>query len=372
MLADRVQNASLVIRDGSIHRIGPRIEDTFPSPGHRVDCEGDYLLPGLVELHTDNLERHLHPRPGTWWSAASALWSHDAELAAAGITTACDAITLGSDAGNEDAERAFDEIMAGAEARSESLLRVDHQLHFRCELSSPSMAPQLAHAYALLGVPRLVSLMDHTPGQGQWTNMERFRRHYSGRYGLGLPELDALVARRQRSREQFAVANRVAARDFAHRHRCILASHDDTTEASIRQAFDDECTLAEFPTSLEAARAARTRGMTVVAGAPNLVRGGSHSGNVAAADLIAEGLCDMLSSDYYPASLLQSAFMLARRFGRPLHEAVASVSATPARALGLYDRGDIREGLRADLVRVRETSHGPIIVSVWCGGRQVA
>ena len=363
-----VRAVSIFVRDGLIQRIGA----TLLTPGHTIDCEGDLVLPGLIEPHTDNIERHLEPRPGTFWSADRAILSHDAEMASAGITTAFDAVTLGNDISQGPMQSTYrDVIGATVAARAGGLLRIDHELHLRCELSSPRMLEQLESALAQR-IPRLISLMDHTPGQGQWANLERFRKHYIRRYGLGPEQLDALVAQRREARVKFGGSNRQVALEFARKHRCILASHDDATQANVEQAHMDTCCIAEFPTSLEAARTARERGMHVIAGAPNLVRGGSHSGNVAAAVLAQEGLCDILSSDYCPSSLLQAVFELARICHLPLPAAVATVTSTPARALGLFDRGDIEEGKRADLVRVRDTPGGPIVVSAWCAGRQVA
>ena len=368
VLPDSVQDTAILVVSGGIERVA----ETVSNPAITVDCDGDYLLPGLIEVHTDNFERHLAPRPGTFWSANRAILPHDAELACAGITTACDAVTLGNDVVARGAFQRMhiEQIAASASARAEGLLRIDHQLHVRCELSNPRLPEYLQHA--LPERPLLLSLMDHTPGQGQWRDLDRFRQHYVGRYGLKADEVDALIAQRQRKRSVCAASNRAAALRFARDHQCILASHDDATKNDVELASRDSCSIAEFPTSLEAARQARELGMYVVAGAPNLVRGGSHSANVAAAELVRNGLCDILSSDYCPSSLLQGAFLLADKFSLSLPEAVERVSLTPAHALGLFDRGCIREGKRADLVRVRETGCGPVVVAVWCRGRQVA
>jgi alpha-D-ribose 1-methylphosphonate 5-triphosphate diphosphatase len=368
VLPNSVETTSLLLRDALIQRIG----ETIPGTPHTIDCEGDFVIPGLIEPHTDNLERHLEPRPGTFWNASRAILSHDAELASAGITTALDAVTLGGDVGSGIAQIAYlDAISASVSALSEALFRVDHLLHLRCELSSPQLSEHLEQALERR-IPRLLSLMDHTPGRGQWTDIESFREHYIGRYGLRGCQIDELIVRRQRARAEFAASNRRVALEMAFQYQCILASHDDATSADIEQAHLDSCSIAEFPTSLEAARAAQDRRMRIVVGAPNLVRGGSHSGNVAASELVQEGLYDMLSSDYCPSSLLEATFMLAGTFGVPLPQAVAKVTSTPAQILRLSDRGSIVEGKRADLVRVRDSGRGPVVVSVWCGGRQVA
>jgi alpha-D-ribose 1-methylphosphonate 5-triphosphate diphosphatase len=200
----------------------------------------------------------------------------------------------------------------------------------------------------------------------------RFREHYARRYNLSATELDALIARRKSDQQRFSEENRSHAIDLARHCNATLASHDDATATDVERAAQSGCTITEFPTSLVAARRARTLAMHVLAGAPNLVRGGSHSGNVSASALIAEDMVDILSSDYCPSSLLQAVFCLARNATVPLHAAVATASTNPARALHLSDRGSIVEGMRADLIRVRDTRHGPIVINAWCGGRQVA
>lgn len=368
VLPDRIEETTVVVRDGLIHRI----DAMHAAAARRIDCGGDYLIPGLIELHTDNLERHIEPRQGTFWNTDRAVLSHDAELASAGITTAFDAITLGSDTGEPAREQAYlDAIGSIANAEAEGLLRIQHHLHLRCELGSSQLAQHLDSAIGHR-VPQLLSLMEHVPGQGQWRDVARFRRHYAHRYNLGSQDLDALIARRKADQERFSAANRSNVIELAHRHGCMLVSHDDAVDADVERAARVGCRICEFPTSLEAARAARTHGLQVIAGAPNLVRGGSHSGNVAAATLIGEGLVDILSSDYCPSSLLQAVFWLAGSAAVSLNAAVAMVCGHPARVMNLLDRGSIEEGLRADFIRVRDTPRGPIVVSAWCAGRQVA
>ena len=368
ILPGRVALLTVEVRHGLVHRIGAGLQTSL----RQIDCEGDYLLPGLIELHTDNFERHRIPRLGAQWQAQRAVLSHDAELASAGITTAFDSVTLGADLNtDEEGESYRDEILATLSAQRAGLLRVDHQLHLRCELSSPRMREQLLRACEIRP-PRIVSLMDHTPGQGQWTDLTRFRRHYQARYGMTAEQLDALIARRQQARATFAAENRRFAIGVATEHAAVIASHDDCDETSIADAHRDGCRIAEFPTSLEAATAAAAHGMYVIAGAPNLIRNGSHSGNIAASELVRAGVCHILSSDYFPASLLQGAFLLSSHFHYSLPQAIASVSEIPARVLGLHDRGRIETGNRADVVRVRDSAHGPVVVATWCAGRQVA
>jgi alpha-D-ribose 1-methylphosphonate 5-triphosphate diphosphatase len=325
-------STSIVVRDGLIHRM----DSAHAAMTRRVEGENDYLLPGLIDLHSSNLEHHLEPRPGVYWRPERAVLAHDAEIAAAGITTALDAILLDGDDALGARERAFFDSMTSMDAAAaEGLLRVEHRWHLRCELGNLQLEEQLYRA-ASSCVPSLVSLVE--------------------------PPFS----------DQHSALNRERALAFAHEHDCVVASHDDATHQDVVRASESFCSIAEFPESIDAAREARNLCMRVVAGAPNLVRGGSQNGEVAVADLVGEGLVDILSSDFCPSSLLHAVFMLSRDFAMPLHLAVATASTTPASVMGLTDRGAIQEGLRADLVRVRDTSRGPVIVSAWCGGRQIA
>ena len=328
---------SIVVRDGLIHRI----DSAHAAMTRRVDGENDYLLPGLIDLHTDNLEHHLEPRPGAFWKPERAVLAHDAELAASGITTAFDAMTLDGDIELDAREQGYFDSMAYLdEAANEGLLRVEHRLHWRCELGNARLAEQLARAGSEV-MPSLLSLVDRSRDQSS-------------------------------AGDQHDTLNRERALAFAHEHDCVVASHDDATIEDVLRASEAFCAISEFPTSMDAAREARNLCMRVMAGAPNLVRGGSHRGNVAVASLVSEGLVDILSSDYCPSSLLHAVFLLCQQHRIPLHLAVATASSTPANVLGLSDRGAIQEGLRADLVRVRDTARGPVVVAAWCGGRQIA
>ncbi|WP_408952887.1 alpha-D-ribose 1-methylphosphonate 5-triphosphate diphosphatase [Lysobacter sp. Hz 25] len=365
VLPDRVVSGHLLIADGTIRAIG---EGRSASPA-ALDCEGDYLLPGLVELHTDNLEKHLLPRPGAHWPAAAALRAHDAQLLAAGITTALNAISVGE----EDAEEAVDpaQVLAALEAaREDGGLRIEHAVHLRCELPCPDLPQRLQ---PLLGATelRLLSLMDHTPGQRQFHDLERYRS-YSARHGNARDDagFGARVRQLQRLQRQHADTHRQAVIAFARELGLPLASHDDSELSHVVEAVEAGACIAEFPVNLATAVAARAAGLRVLAGAPNLVRGGSHSGNVAAADLARAGALDALSSDYVPGSLLLAAFQLGAWDGIGLAHAVAMVTRTPAQAIGYRDRGELAVGLRADLLRVRVVRDLPRIESVWVGGER--
>ena len=365
--ADEVLDGTVIVRGGEIARV-----DSGPcrAPG-TVDLAGDYLLPGLIELHTDNLEKHVAPRPGVRWPMPAAVLAHDAQIAGSGITTVFDALTVGEvrqDGVRADMlHRSIEAITAG---QRDGGLRAEHFLHLRCEVAHETVVPTVER---LIDHPllRLVSLMDHTPGQRQFASVEKYYQYYQGKFGYSDAEMAAYVAQKTELNRRFADANRRTLAALVRARALPQASHDDGTRAHIEEAIELGMTIAEFPTTVEAATAARDHGMAVVMGAPNVVRGGSHSGNISACDTAAAGLLDILSSDYAPVSLLHAAFLLHSTIEMPLPEAVAKVSFNPAQALGLTDRGEIAPGKRADLVRVCVVDQMPVPRQVWRAGERV-
>jgi alpha-D-ribose 1-methylphosphonate 5-triphosphate diphosphatase len=374
-----ITNARVVTLDdvflGSVSIENGLISAVEPGPSRdraALDLQGDYLVPGVVELHTDVLERHAIPRPGVHWPEVPAVLAYDSQLVGAGITTVLDSLATGYlvDTGQRPRDpRPLVEAIRSA--RAAGLLRADHYLHMRCEVSTELVVQDFT-PFADDPLVRLVSLMDHAPGQRQFVNVEKYREYNQGRYGLTDAQLDALVQRRIEDRARYAEEHRAAITALCRKHGLPIASHDDATAAHVDEAMQAGAVIAEFPTTLEAAAAAHQYGLAVLAGAPNLVRGQSHSGNIPAAELAARGLLDVLSSDYVPASVLHGAFLLHVRHGLPLTGAIATVSATPARRVGFEDRGVIAPGLRADLVRVRAVGEVVAVRAVWCRGERVA
>lgn len=367
VLPDRVQNGWLAMVDGRIAEIG---EGRAPERG--LDLDGDHLIPGLVELHTDHLESHYAPRPKVRWHPLGAVLAYDAQIAASGITTVFDSLRAGSDPDGSGLGPELMQLAAAIEtAKGADLFRAEHRTHLRCEIPSGDLLDTVRDFTALYPVG-LISLMDHTPGQRQFRDIEKYYT-YATRGGRSLSEIQANTALKIRDGEAFNAVNRPALVALARAHGIALASHDDTTRADVALAQDEGVCLAEFPTTLEAADAAHAAGITVMMGAPNLIRGGSHSGNVAAEDLARDGLLDVLSSDYVPGSLVMAAFGLPERVESiTLPEAIATVTANPARATGLDDRGALAPGLRADVVRVRLAAGVPVVRQVWRQGRLVA
>ncbi len=367
VLHDEVIHGNLMMRDGLITKID---QGTVTSPVENL--EGDYLIPGLVELHTDHLEGHFHPRPGVDWPAISAVIAHDAQITASGITTVFDALRAGAfDPEDISAREGENLARAITAAQDDGLLRAEHFIHIRCELPCADTIEAAERTSAAL-VPKLISIMDHTPGARQFTSLDKFRQYYLGKK-LILPEkIEAYIAERLEMQGKHASHNKAAILDLARSLGVRLASHDDATVAHVEEALQDEVVIAEFPTTAESAKAAHEGGLAVLMGAPNVVRGGSHSGNISAADVAANGHLDILSSDYVPASLLNAVFNLPQQVSTiSLPQALRTVTANPAKAAGLLDRGSIAEGLRADLVQVRVSNGLPVVMRVWTNGRRV-
>ena len=366
VLEDTVVEGALSIADGHITAVGDATTGST-----EIDFEGDYLLPGLIDLHTDNMEHHFQPRPGVRWpSTQSAVLAHDWQMLGGGVTTVLDALSLGDyDSGGARTAMLDAAITGLTEARDAGLVKADHYLHFRCELSDP----------ALLGIVerhidnpwlKLLSVMDHTPGQRQWHNTHlyrEFRRKKNSQVWTDAEFADYLVER-QNDQVEYVVPSRAAIGALGRARNIRIASHDDTTIADVEESYADGIAISEFPTTMEAAKRAREFGIQNVMGAPNVVLGRSHSGNVSAASLADAGLLDLLTSDYVPASLLHAPFILADR-GMPLPEAVAMVTANPADAIGMADRGRLKAGLRADLLRVRLVGGQPVLRGIWVAGR---
>jgi alpha-D-ribose 1-methylphosphonate 5-triphosphate diphosphatase len=371
VLADRViESGWIAVADGRVAEYGEG-----SAPAGSEDAAGDLIMPGLIELHTDHLEAHYLPRPKVCWDPIAAVVSYDGQLAISGITTVLDSLRVWREDGAEEVDGQAGVLAAAiASARDTNLLRADHFLHLRCEIPMPSVVDEAKELVGRRPDVRLVSLMDHTPGQRQFRDEGKLRDYYRGK-GAGMTdvELDALFERRFAYQKAHAAANMREIVALAHQYEIPLASHDDTTDENVADAIRDRVSVAEFPTTIEAARGLHQAGIDILMGAPNVVRGGSHSGNIAAVDLAREGLLDILSSDYIPSSLLMAALQLPRHVPAiDLASAVRTVSKTPAEAVGLTDRGEIAVGKRADLIRVHVAREVPVVRSVWREGRRVA
>lgn len=373
-----IKNATLILQDDVVFG-GMALEDgliveifsgTTQQDGH--DFEGDFLTPGLIELHTDNIEGHLQPRPKAFWPVDEAIIAHDAELASVGITTVFDALRVGmimddlSTTPSSQAAYARNAATRVNALQDAGLLRISHKLHLRCEICSTTMLEELAgfHPEDRIGI---ISVMDHTPGQRQFRDLTKLHQYVVGKYKN--VDFEAHVARARAVSDRFAAPHLEAVLKAAPRLGASLASHDDTDIEHVIESAREGMSFAEFPTTLEAAQACKDHNIAIMMGAPNIVRGGSHSGNIAALDLAQQNLLDILSSDYVPSSLLLGALMLADEWN-DLPRAFATVSANPASAVGLDDRGALKVGLRADMLRLSKQHRR--LRETWVAGRRVA
>jgi alpha-D-ribose 1-methylphosphonate 5-triphosphate diphosphatase len=370
-------NAILVLPDetvsGTIVLRGQVIADIQSGQSlnaRAIDVGGDTIIAGAVDVHTDNLERQVQPRSLARWPSRSAMVAHDAQCAAAGVTTVLDALCLGDLGFDKERIKTFRDGVIDLDALTEAgLLKADHFLHLRCEIPALDML-ELFDPVADHPLVRMISLMDHSPGVGQYANMD-FYRKLRRQGGLDEATVERRIKEMQEQRARLRDPNRKALLDRVRGTTIALASHDDRTEEEIQENAADGIRISEFPVSMEAALAAKKAGMQVIAGAPNIVRGGSHSGNVSAVDLLRAGAVDAFASDYVPPSLVEAAFQCARQEGITLSAAVAMISDHPARMSGLPDRGRLETGMRADLVRVRMHGTLPIVRQVWRAGERV-
>jgi alpha-D-ribose 1-methylphosphonate 5-triphosphate diphosphatase len=350
VLPDAVFSGTVVVRDGTI------VDISEGTTARGDDLDGNYLLPGIVELHTDHLEAHFMPRPGTRWDPIPAVLAHDVQLSGAGVTTVFDAIRIGSMEGSPGADP--DAALIGQElvdainqADQAGITRAQHFIHLRCEVAAPVAVEEFT-TFSSQPAVRLASVMDHTPGQRQYADPEAFRRYMVGKGLLSEQDIEAQMDQLREIAAQHSAANRRAIAGLAAARGITLAAHDDATIEHVEESASFGARISEFPTTETAARAARDKGQLIVMGAPNIVRGGSQSGNVSGATLLKLGLVDVLSSDYVPASPLQAIFQLTTEGILDIAQATKLVSTSPAHAVGLYDRGQIAIGKRADLVQV--------------------
>lgn len=341
---ESVVEGSVCIEDGRIVDVG----DVDRSADEFVDVQGRLILPGLIDLHGDDIESHLHPRSGARMDTHMALVSADRANVAAGITTKFHAISFESNPEENRSPELGAEITDAVE-RADDLM-ADHRIHARCEVTQERCVEAIEEVVAA-GDASLVSVMSHIPGKGQFHDREAFLQYYRESPNHTVEEAEAMIEERgglELSTIQKRV-NRIVG--SAHDHGVPTASHDDEETTEVERLHDVGVDISEYPITLATAERAHNLGMTVAMGAPNLVRGESQWGNLRTIDAIEAGVVDALVADYHPHSLLAAPFI---DTSDPLPERVARVTKHPADAVGLSDRGRIAEGARADLVIVDE------------------
>ncbi|MCZ8376980.1 MAG: alpha-D-ribose 1-methylphosphonate 5-triphosphate diphosphatase [Beijerinckiaceae bacterium] len=332
----------------------------------RFDAAGLLVLPGMVDIHGDAFERQIMPRPGVGFPIPMALLDTDRQLVANGITTACHGVTCSWEPGLRGQENANALIEAVAQLRPD--LMADTHVHLRHETFNLDGEAVLA-GWIAGGRLRVLAFNDHMEGVVKTTTGKKSKLgRMVERSGLDEAAFVGLVDTLWARREEVADSVRRIA-GLAREAGLIMLSHDDRNPAE-RQAYRAlGCAIAEFPMTEETAAEAVRAGEATVFGAPNVVRGGSHTGCPAAAEMVAKGLATILASDYYYPAMAQAVWRLDQEGICPLAEGWALVSRNPARHLGFTDRGSLAEGLRADLVLAEPSAHGLRIVATFAGGR---
>jgi len=362
LIGDDIIAADIIVDGGLIVSVAP-----YGSMMEACNL-GDYLIvPGFVDLHSDAIEKEIEPRPGARFPVRTAVVELDKKLGMAGITTMFHAVgfndtSLTSYRGTDEASELIRQIATA----NQEYLAVDNLIHARYELTSFGSVEEIKRLLAERCI-NLLSVMDHTPGQGQFKSVESWKRFHLPTYGISDSEADTIIATKIRDRDlSFDLLQELF--HLAAERGVVLASHDDDTAEKVDLLADLGVTISEFPLSVATARHAHFRHLATGMGAPNVVRGGSQSGNISALELIREQLCDYICSDYHPSSMLQVPYVLKRDLDLPLAAGFAMISSTPARVAGLHDRGSIMSGMLADLVAVED--HGvPRVVSTVKSGK---
>ena len=341
----------------------------------RIDVAGAFIMPGFIDIHADYIERMAAPRPSSLMDFTLALREAEREFATHGITTMFHSLSFYKDGdfghnpirSSENTARLM-ELVHRSHSR-QHLIR--HRFHARFEVDNTDRVEELTR-YLREGKIHLLSFMDHTPGQGQFRNLEIYRKTIKGYRSLSEAELDRMIADIQ-ARERLTAEDIAEIAGIATGHGISLASHDDDSPEKLALVTSFGTRISEFPITLEIAREARRLGMHTVAGAPNILLGGSHSGNLSAAEAIIDGSVDVLCSDYYPAALLHAVFTMHRKHGLPLHDMVNLATRNAALAVGMdSDIGSIEAGKKADILVVDELEDGfPVVSAAFVDGRSI-
>jgi alpha-D-ribose 1-methylphosphonate 5-triphosphate diphosphatase len=365
VLRDEVrEDSALLIQDGIITAIEPR----RVSGASHLDLDGQTLVPGLIDLHCDAIEKEIEPRSGVLFPTDFAIAQVDRRNAAAGITTPFHALSFsGREWGVRSNEKAMEVVRAIKAATAHSL--VDNRVHCRYEVTDPGSVPML-EALIEEGCVDLLSVMDHSPGQGQFKSLEAFVDYMVGNHGVDHETAMATAREKLRARDG-AVDRMRTLLGAAARHRIPTASHDDDSPHRVHAMRELGVNMSEFPINAGTAAAAIESGLPTILGAPNVLRGGSQSGSMKAMDAILAGTARCLCSDYQPATLIAAAFVVEKAGALTLPDAIALITANPAAAVGLTDRGHIAPGMRADLAAVSLDRNWPAVTRTWCRGTQV-
>ena len=380
VLPDRIlKNSCIAVEDGIIHKI-----DSCTCSGEIIDAQGAYLMPGMIDIHSDNIEQVVEPRPGSLMDIAFAFRQQEKQLICNGITTMYHSLsmwpklknanprggTVRKAAREDECMRKIIEEISNAE---KSRMLINHKLHLRFDVTYIEAVDALLDLLNS-GSVSLLSFMDHTPGQGQYRDIEKLKEFVRGNNPTVSEDvIDAqMAARMDVQRVPPQTIAKIA--ETAHNRGIAVASHDDDSIEKVDTVVDEwDADISEFPVEIDVARHAKKRGMETLGGAANVLLGKSHSGNMSAIEGILDGSITMLCSDYYPPAMLQSVFILHKKHGIPLHDCVNFVTLAPARSVAIDDcLGSIAQGKTADLIMVDASGEYPIVKTVMTNGKSTA
>lgn len=355
LVDEKFISADILIQEDIIAAIKP-----YKSLGKAIDLGDQRVVSGFVDLHGDAIEKEIEPRPGARFPTAMAVVELDKKLSMAGITTMYHAIGFNDEElrkgrGTEQSQSLIEEIYTANKVH----LGVDNLIHARFEITSESSIPTVKNLIENKKI-NMLSIMDHSPGQGQFKTLEAWKNYFLNTYTINEDEVEDYLASKSAKDKSSIVQDLVT---FAINHHLPVLSHDDDCLEKLNVLKALGVTFSEFPISLEVAKNAKNMGIKIGMGAPNVVRGGSQSGNIAAKELIKEEVCDFLCSDYHPASLLFSPYRLKEDIGLSLEKGFAMISSTPAKLSGLSDRGKIKEGFLADIVVIDESNFPKVVLT---------
>ncbi|WP_035881543.1 alpha-D-ribose 1-methylphosphonate 5-triphosphate diphosphatase [Cupriavidus metallidurans] len=366
VLPDRVlHDSAMLIADGQIAAIEPA---SAPADAEVIDLRGHTVMPGLIDVHCDAIEKEAEPRANVLFPLDFAVAQVDRRNAAAGITTPYHALSFASNQfGVRNNETAATLVRTVAAYRAHSL--VDNRIHCRYEVTDNAAVPVLEMLMAE-GVVDLLSVMDHSPGQGQFKTLDAYLSYMMGNHGMSREE--AADAAAKKSAELAGATERVNRLvSKAHELGIPTASHDDDSPQRIAAMHALGVRMSEFPINVETAQAASAHALPTILGAPNVLRGKSQSGSMRAIDAIHAGVGHILCSDYQPSTLIAAAFAASRLADLPLDRALALVTSNPADACLLDDRGRLAPGKRADVIAVGSVAGQPMVTHTWSAGRLV-
>jgi alpha-D-ribose 1-methylphosphonate 5-triphosphate diphosphatase len=371
VLPERIVKGYLLIEG---NRISEVIEGSFPKNDWNaeftmIDAQGAYVMPGMIDMHSDAIEKEIQPRPNSLFPISMAYQELDKKLPGSGITTMYHSLSLSDDWGVRNSDTVL-EVIDTINCLKGKCARINHKVHLRYEivfLEGINILESLVREQRI----DFMSYMDHTPGQGQFKDIEALKEFTIKSYGRNAEDIDAFLDKTKERMVKIDWPGLIRLARMAKNKGIHLASHDDDTQEKIEILSACGGVISEFPINLETAKYAAAKGISVCVGAPNIVRGKSHSNNMRAVDAVRNQAADIICSDYLPSAMLPAVFGLSRE-GIRLSEAVKMVTLNPAKALGIAQEvGSIEAGKLADLLIVELYEDYPVVRKTLVGGKIV-